>query len=586
MKEQFPQPDPGPQSKMAQQSPMVGVQENLTQINLLEKLSGVVFEKLIKKDGQTEYRSSASGRKIIILDKNPKFEPEEGKSYEVEIISDSNPNNPEKGKYIAQIVAEETEIDVGEDYNEEYDFYGVPLKEDKENLGNPLPIEVDGVRKKVFVLETELPLNEQGGQMVPRAELFNHFTLDKRTVETIEKIATAVELRNPCLLEGETSTSKTSSIEYLGSRTNNEVVRLNLNGQTDTSELIGKFIPNDGQLQVEFEEALRHPELLSDQSREILIRANAEGRALSLIESQKIAEVEKIKIPDWRWQDGIIPHAMKVGQWVILDELNLAEPQILERLNSCLERSPAVTLSENGGVKIGPGGKYETHPNFRIFGTMNPAEYAGRAPMSPAYKDRWTSYKFVEEPRQEDYEAMMELMIFGKQPEVEVRGKKYKGEETSPLFETLGQIRNVRQFTAKLAKFHTTVENLARKREIGKDRKEKYIFTRRGLIELMGYLENKSIVERQTGKKSTILDNPKGIILRALQYYYLDKLSNPDDVKKVQDQLDAIGISESKWTLDLERARPPKKERMTPSREVREIEIFLRGLDEKIEDIE
>ena len=47
-----------------------------------------------------------------------------------------------------------------------------------------------------------------------------------------------------------------------------------------------------------------------------------------------------ISSPFWRWQDGLVVQAMKHGWWVLLDEVNLAEPQILERLNSVLERDP------------------------------------------------------------------------------------------------------------------------------------------------------------------------------------------------------------------------------------------------------
>ena len=35
---------------------------------------------------------------------------------------------------------------------------------------------------------------------------------------------------------------------------------------------------------------------------------------------------------------------MKNGWWVLLDEVNLAEPQILERINSVLETDPGLAL--------------------------------------------------------------------------------------------------------------------------------------------------------------------------------------------------------------------------------------------------
>ncbi len=497
-----------------------------------EIIHGVQFEKREKPGGEIEYRSSALDRKIIILEIDSlAVPPEEGISYDVKIVKDTKPSDLMKGKFIAILVGEE----------------GVPMDDKEEEPDILKAIEVDEVNKKVFVLETELPLNTREGGLVPNKENFKHFTLDKKTLETIDKVATAVELKQPCLLEGETSTSKTSSIEYLAMATGNEVERINLNGQTDTSELVGKFVPNDGQLEIEFEKVLKNPELLNNKSAEILIRANTEGRSLTLIESQKIAKFESIEIPDWRWQDGIIPKAMKAGQWVILDEINLAEPQILERINSALETNPSMTLSENGGVKIGDNGDFETHEDFRIFATMNPADYEGRAPMSPAFKDRWTSYKYVMEPGKEEYEAMMNLMIYGEQPDVEINGIKYGGDMVEPKYEKLEHVPGMKSLIVKVAKVQTILEKLAKNRDIGRDKKEKYIFTRRGLIEFVKFLEEKIILNRRTGERKDILNDPKEVVLRSLQHCYFDKISSPEDLKKVNDQLDAIGISRSKW---------------------------------------
>ncbi|MDO8571152.1 MAG: AAA family ATPase [bacterium] len=454
----------------------------------------------------------------------------------------------------------------------------VPFVDKKKNEGQTQwphvePVVVDENSDRVTVLESELtiPSREKDETRIPRPEEFPYFTQDKRFLETLEKVAIAVSMHDPCLLEGETAASKTSSIRYLAMLAKHEVVRMNLNGQTDTSELIGKFVPNDGSIQIEFEELLHHSELLSEGSRSILARANSEARSLSLVESQKIAQNENMKVPEWRWKDGLVPEAMRKGYWVILDEINLAEAQILERINSVLEKNPSLTLSENGGVKIGPGGNEEVSEEFRIFGTMNPAEYSGRQPMSPAYKDRWTSYKYVETPKEEDYRHLLTLMVYGEQPEVEIRGQKYRARDEESYLETLKEIPNFRGFLAKLAKFQSTVEDLARRREIGKNKKEKYIFTRRGLSEFMESLENRTVLNRATGEKITVRDNPKEIISRALQYYFLDKITDPDDLKKVRDQLDAIGIGSGKWTHVFAEAEKPvqKKQENKESREFR-----------------
>src|SRR5205823_10417208 len=78
---------------------------------------------------------------------------------------------------------------------------------------------------------------------VPDPAGFAHFCLDGRTAETLAHLAAAVALREPCLMEGETSTSKTSSVLYLAALLRQPVVRINLNGQTDTGELVGRYVP-------------------------------------------------------------------------------------------------------------------------------------------------------------------------------------------------------------------------------------------------------------------------------------------------------------------------------------------------------
>ncbi|PYI25266.1 hypothetical protein BP00DRAFT_431431, partial [Aspergillus indologenus CBS 114.80] len=69
---------------------------------------------------------------------------------------------------------------------------------------------------------------------------------------------------------------------------------------------------------------------------------------------------------------GKIVRALRNGEWVLLDEVNLASPDTLENIASLLhhgsEGSPSVLLSEAGDVERVFG-----HPDFRIFGAMNPA---------------------------------------------------------------------------------------------------------------------------------------------------------------------------------------------------------------------
>jgi len=71
----------------------------------------------------------------------------------------------------------------------------------------------------------------------------------------------------------------------------------------------------------------------------------------------------------FEWQDGPLVTAMKNGDVFLLDEINLAEDAVIERLNSVLESGREITLAEKGGYL---NEKIIAHPDFRILATMNP----------------------------------------------------------------------------------------------------------------------------------------------------------------------------------------------------------------------
>lgn len=332
--------------------------------------------------------------------------------------------------------------------------------------------------------------------LVPGADAFAHYCLDQRTAESLLHVAESVQLREPCLLEGETSVSKTSIIQYLAMLLGQPLVRLNLNGQTDTGELVGRFVPREG---------------------------DDEGHP-------------------WRWQDGLVIEAMKRGWWVVLDELNLAEPQILERLNSVLERVPSIIMTEYDNSLIGPGGA-AVHPRFRMFGTMNPAEYAGRSPLSPAYRDRWRGYKYVTAPGEVEYRAMLQYLVSGKQPDLKLFGIPYNGAAGDAPLGNLAGLAGITEFLAAVARFHAALEgavgrNSGESVRLGGRRRDRYVFTRRGLLSVMDYL-------------SSAINgvDPLRNMRSALVRYYVGRVSNPRDQSVVLRLLDAAGIGPNTWTI-------------------------------------
>lgn len=95
------------------------------------------------------------------------------------------------------------------------------------------------------------------------------------------------------------------------------------------------------------------------------------------------------------FQDGILVRALKRGDWVILDELNLAPSEVLEALNRLLDDNRQLYLAEVNQV-------IKPHPSFRLFATQNPSGvYGGRKPLSRAFRNRFVELHVNDIPNAE-----------------------------------------------------------------------------------------------------------------------------------------------------------------------------------------
>ncbi len=70
------------------------------------------------------------------------------------------------------------------------------------------------------------------------------------------------------------------------------------------------------------------------------------------------------------WCDGPLLGALKAGDWVLLDELNLAGQSVLEGLNALLDHRAEVFVPELGRA-------FRCHPGFRLFAAQNPLQVRG-----------------------------------------------------------------------------------------------------------------------------------------------------------------------------------------------------------------
>jgi midasin len=117
--------------------------------------------------------------------------------------------------------------------------------------------------------------------------------------------------------------------------------------------------------------------------------------------------------------EGALVKALRHGWWLLLDEINLAPPEVLERIAGILESAHPAGSSASPAAAAAAGGYDETaadsssglllvergdvsvisrHPGFRLVAAMNPATDAGKRDSPPQLRSRFTEF-WVGEPR-------------------------------------------------------------------------------------------------------------------------------------------------------------------------------------------
>ena len=89
---------------------------------------------------------------------------------------------------------------------------------------------------------------------------------------------------------------------------------------------------------------------------------------------------------------GVLTTAVSKGQWILLDEINMAESDVLDCIGEML--NPDITevyVQENEGQTI------QKHPDFRVFGCMNPSTDVGKKELNGIIRTRFTEY-YIDEP--------------------------------------------------------------------------------------------------------------------------------------------------------------------------------------------
>lgn len=62
---------------------------------------------------------------------------------------------------------------------------------------------------------------------------------------------------------------------------------------------------------------------------------------------------------------------MQEGSWLLIENVNLCSPAVLDRLNALLEPNGVLTIGERGVNENGEMVEIKPHANFRLFLTMD-----------------------------------------------------------------------------------------------------------------------------------------------------------------------------------------------------------------------
>jgi len=174
--------------------------------------------------------------------------------------------------------------------------------------------------------------------------------------DNLLKVVRALSTKKPILIEGSPGVGKTTIIQNIAKKINKKIYRINLSEHTDMIDLIGSDFPTD------------------------------EGNSSSGIV--------------FKWIEGVFLKAMINGDWIIIDEMNLASQSILEGLNSVLDYRKSLYVSELNK-------EFKCHSDFQIFATQNPVNQGGGRKFLPkSFLNRFIKI-YLNDLSKDDYKQIL-----------------------------------------------------------------------------------------------------------------------------------------------------------------------------------
>ncbi|EZA61758.1 Midasin [Ooceraea biroi] len=111
----------------------------------------------------------------------------------------------------------------------------------------------------------------------------------------------------------------------------------------------------------------------------------------------------------FEWVDSVLVKCLQDGTWLLIDQVNLCSPAVLDRLNGLLEPNGVLTIGERGVNGEGNVVTIKPHKNFRLFLTMDPRY----GEISRAMRNRGVEIYMLGAKENIDYDAIdLQSLLF------------------------------------------------------------------------------------------------------------------------------------------------------------------------------
>lgn len=361
----------------------------------------------------------------------------------------------------------------------------------------------------ISYLGVELPKADptKRSEYVPDPEKYADFTVDRFEADLMRDIAESFSANEPCLLEGGTSLGKTTTVVKMCAELGYEVHYINLNGNIDVEALMGRYTPN--------------PHKRNRDDQEFIFADGPVTRGLRIQAGKSTLDALD------ELSGRALPAEQGVTKVIILDEINFARTEVLNRLHEVLDalkHNSTVTLSEGASEIV-----QTDHAITKIVGISNPpgGEFIGREGLDPALLRRWNYRKLPSELPQASTDSYLDS-LFGLQPASETISVDMilSSRPDTLLPEQLAQIDGIEQILARYSTFHQAAKSQVAEHQLGADQHQRFSYDDR---------------EEPRRVRDFIARHFNGDITetmqQALYYYYVGKLESSADRDRLMEQV-------------------------------------------------